>query len=90
MEGTEREPPMATLTLRSVPDELVEELERAARESGRSLDQEALARLEGRLAIRWPTAEEKARLIHRAQERFGDLAPLGDAFFARAKRRGRA
>lgn len=80
---------MATLTLRNVPDELIEALERAARECGRSLDQEALARLERSLAIRWPTAEEKVRQIRRAQERFGDLAPLGDAFLARAKRRGR-
>lgn len=80
---------MATLTLRNVPDELIEALERAARECGRSLAQEALARLERSLAIRWPTAEEKVRQIRRAQERFSDLAPLGDAFLARAKRRGR-
>lgn len=89
MDGTEREPLMATRTLRNVPDELIEALERAARESGRSLDQEALARLEGGLATRGPTAQEKVRQIHRARERFGDLAPLGEAFFARAKHRGR-
>lgn len=80
---------MATLTLRNVPDELIESLERAARESGRSLSQEALARLERSLAIRCPTAEEKVRQIRRAQERVGDLAPLSEALLARAKSRGR-
>ena len=80
---------MATLTLKNVPDELIEGLKREARESRRSLNQEALARLERSLAIRWPTAEEKVRQIRRAQERFGDLEQLGDAFLARAKSRGR-
>jgi len=81
--------PMATLTLKNVPDELLAGLKREARESRRSLNQEALARLEQSLAVRWPSAEEKVAQIRRAREQFGDLEPLSDAFLARAKGRGR-
>lgn len=81
---------MATLTLKNVPDELIEELKREARESRRSLNQEALARLERSLAVRWPTAEEKVARIRQAQARFADLKPFSDPFLAGARSRGRA
>jgi plasmid stability protein len=85
-----KEPPaMATLTLKNVPDELIESLKREAKATRRSLNQETLVRLEQSLAVRWPTAAEKAEQIRRAQARFADLAPLDDAFLDRAKRSGR-
>jgi plasmid stability protein len=80
---------MATLTLKNVPEELIDHLKREAAESRRSLNREALARLETSLAIRWPTAEEKVALVRRAQARFADLAQLDDGFVQRAKRTGR-
>ena len=40
---------MATLTLKKVPEELVERLKEEARRNRRSLNQETLARLEGSL-----------------------------------------
>jgi len=86
---SEREHPVATLTLKNVPDELIEELKREALESRRSLNQEALARLERSLAVRWPTAEEKVARIRKARAAVGKLEPLSDAFLARARRHGR-
>lgn len=81
---------MATLTLKNVPNDLIESLKREASESRRSLNQEALTRLEQSLALRWPTAAEKVERVRRAQARFADLSPLDDRFVARAKRSGRA
>jgi len=80
---------MATLTLKNVPDQLIDRLKREAKESRRSLNQEALARLEQSLAVRWPTAAEKVRQIRSAQKRFADLEPFDDRFLARAKSHGR-
>jgi len=80
---------MATLTLKNVPEELVERLKAEAKQSRRSLNQEALGRLERSLAVRLATPAEKERTIRRAQERFKDLEPLPDAFFAAAKTAGR-
>ena len=80
---------MATLTLKNVPDELVERLKREARDNRRSLNQQALVGLERSLAIRWPTPEDKVERIRGAQARFADLAPLDDRFIQRAKSEGR-
>lgn len=80
---------MATLTLKNVPEELIDGLKREASESRRSLNQEALVRLEQSLAIRWPTAAEKVNRMRRAQARFADLEPFSDAFLQRAKSDGR-
>jgi hypothetical protein len=80
---------VATLTLKNVPDELLERLRAEARERRRSLNQEALARLEQSLAVRWPTAAEQLDRMQRAQARFADLAPLDARFVDAAKRSGR-
>ena len=80
---------MATMTLKNVPEELIGRLRREAKESRRSLNQEALARLEQSLAVRWPSAEEKVELMRRAQARFADLEPFDRPFLVRAKSHGR-
>lgn len=80
---------MATLTLKNVPEELIDRLKAEAQQSRRSLNQETLLRLEQSLAVRWPTAEEKVELIRRAQARFADLEPMTDEFLDIAKRDGR-
>ena len=49
---------MATLTLKNVPEELVEQLKEEAKQNRRSLNQEALSRLEGSVALRKRSAEE--------------------------------
>ncbi len=52
---------MATLTLRNVPDALVDRLKIAAVRNGRSVDEEAIAQLEEVLPNR--THEETARIL---------------------------
>jgi plasmid stability protein len=80
---------MATVTLKNVPLELVTQLKKRARQNRRSLNQEALARLEASLAVprrSGPDAVEDLRRLHRRMAR---LAPLTDAFLERAKNEGR-
>jgi plasmid stability protein len=80
---------VATLTLKNVPDELIERLKREARDNRRSLNQQALTGLEQSLATRWPTPAQKVEQIRGAQARFADLPKLSDAFLQRAKSEGR-
>jgi hypothetical protein len=80
---------MASVTLKNVPPELVTLLKREARQNRRSLNQEALARLEASLAgprRRGPDAVKTLRRLHR---RMAGLKPLTDAFLERAKSEGR-
>ena len=79
---------MATLTLKKVPEELVERLKEEARRNRRSLNQETLARLEGSLITRRDPEKTVARL-RTLQRRLAHLPPLTDEFLARAKRSGR-
>ena len=80
---------MATMTLKNVPERLLERLKEEAAHNRRSLNQEALARLELSLAVRWPTAEEKVAQLRRIQAGFGDLEPIDDGFLDVAKNDGR-
>jgi len=80
---------VATLTLKNVPESLIERLKEEAKESRRSLNQETLNRLEQSLALRWQTAQEKVNAIQRNHARFADLEPLTDLFIDRAKKAGR-
>jgi len=80
---------MATLTLKNVPEALVERLKREAKQSRRSLNQEALVRLEESLAVRRQTSEEKIAIMRAAQARLAHLPPLTDEFLDFAKRDGR-
>jgi hypothetical protein len=80
---------MATLTLKNVPEELIERLRREAEAGKRSLNKEAIARLERSLAVAWPSAREQVERIRRARARFAGLAPLDDRFLDSARKRGR-
>lgn len=80
---------MATVTLKNVPLELVTQLKKEARQNRRSLNQEALARLEASLASPRRSGPDAVRALRRLHRRMVGLAPLTDAFLARAKNEGR-
>ena len=80
---------MATLTLKNVPEALVEQLKRKAKQSRRSLNQEALVRLEESLSVRRHNTEEKIAIMRAAHARFAHLPPLTEEFLDFAKRDGR-
>ena len=80
---------MVTLTLKNVPGELVDVLKQEAKQNRRSLNQEALSRLERSLESRKRSGAETVaslRLLHR---RFARPAFLTDRFIERAKNEGR-
>jgi plasmid stability protein len=80
---------MATMTLKSVPEELIDRLKREAASNRRSLNQEAIARLEQSLTVAPKDAATKVALIKAAQARFAHWPPLDDEFLQAAKRAGR-
>jgi plasmid stability protein len=80
---------MATVTLKNVPEELVRTLKEEAKQNRRSLNQEALARLEGSLAAPRRSGSATVASLRRLHKRLADLPPLTDAFLNRAKNVGR-
>ncbi len=80
---------MATVTLKNVPEELVARLKKEARENRRSLNQEALARLEASLVAARRTGPEAVKALRRLHRRLAGVGPLSDAFLERAKNEGR-
>lgn len=80
---------MATLTLKNVPEGLVEQLKEEAKQNRRSLNQEALSRLENSVALRKRSAEETVAALRRLHKRFGSRPILTDALLERARREGR-
>ena len=80
---------MATLTLKNVPEELVLQLKEEAKQNRRSLNQEALSRLEGTIALRRRSAEEVVADLRRLHKRLGSRPILTDALLERARRVGR-
>ena len=80
---------MATLTLKNVPQELVDRLKKEAKQNRRSLNQETLARLERSLATREIDGAAKAEFLRRVQGRFSDLPAMTDEFLDFAKGAGR-
>ena len=80
---------MSVLTLKNVPEELVQRLKQEARQNRRSLNQEALTRLERSVASRRRRPEETVVALRRFHRRLSDLPPLTDDFIDRAKREGR-
>ena len=80
---------MATVTLKNVPQELIDRLKEEARQNRRSLNQEALTRLERSLAARGMDGTAKLELLRRVQQRFADLEPMTDEFLELAKAHGR-
>ena len=80
---------MATLTLKNVPEALVEKLKAAAVESRRSLNQEALMRLELSLLVRRQSSAEKIAIMQAARARLAHLEPFSAEFVQWAKEDGR-
>jgi hypothetical protein len=80
---------MATLTLKNVPEPLVERLKEQARQNRRSLNQEALRRLEASLVAKARGGEETVAELRRLHRRLVQVRPLTDTLLARAKREGR-
>ncbi len=80
---------MAVLTLKNVPEKLVDRLKQEAKENRRSLNQEALSRLEESVAVRRRTPEDVVASLRRLHRRLAHLPPLTDGFLDRAKREGR-
>ncbi len=81
---------MATVTLKKVPEELVRMLKEEARLNRRSLNQEALARLESTLTAR-PSRSgvQTVAALRRLHKRLAGSPPLTDAFLEQAKSHGR-
>jgi hypothetical protein len=80
---------MATVTLKNVPEELVRILKKDAKQNRRSLNQEALSRLESSVASPRRSGDETVAALRRLHKRLAGLPPLTDAFLRRAKREGR-
>ena len=80
---------MATVTLKNVPENLVERLKVVARENRRSLNQEALSRLEESLESRQRRGAETVAALRRLHKRSARPAFLTDRFLERAKNEGR-
>lgn len=80
---------MATLTLKNVPEELVVQLKEEAKQNRRSLNQEAIFRLEVSLATRKRTAEETVASLRRLHRQLDGVTPVSTTFITRSKRRVR-
>jgi antitoxin FitA len=81
---------MATVTLKNVPEALVRRLKEEARHNRRSLNQEALLRLESSLTAPGRSGGETVEALRRLHKRLAGLTPLTDAFLSRAKNEGRS
>ena len=80
---------MATLTLKNVPQELVERLKDEAKQNRRSLNQETLARLELSLAKRRRSGEETVASLRKLHKKMRGAPLLTDELLERAKNEGR-
>ena len=80
---------MATLTLKNVPEALVGQLKEEAKQNRRSLNQEALSRLENSVALRKRSAEETIAGLRRLHKQLSYMRPLSASFIDRAKKQGR-
>jgi plasmid stability protein len=80
---------MATMTLKNVPEGVVRMLKEVAKQNRRSLNQEALARLEASLAASPRSGGATVDTLRRLHKRLRGLPPLTDAFLNRAKNAGR-
>jgi hypothetical protein len=70
---------MATVTLKNVPLELVTRLKKEARQNRRSLNEEALARLEASLAVPRRSGPGAVKGLRRLHRRMAGRAPLTEA-----------
>lgn len=80
---------MATLTLKNVPEELLQQLKAQALQNRRSLNQETLLRLEKSTVATPRSSAETVAELRRLHRRLADQPPLTDAFLEQAKNTGR-
>lgn len=80
---------MHTITLKSVPDDLYARLKASAIKNKRSLNKEALDKIEQSLSQERRDPEEILRKVREMQERL-NLPKVTDKFISAAKREGRA
>jgi plasmid stability protein len=81
---------MATVTLKNVPEELVRVLKKQAQQNRRSLNQEALSRLELSLGRPQRSGADTVKALRSLHKRLAGLPPLTDAFLNRARNDGRS
>jgi plasmid stability protein len=81
---------VATVTLKNVPDELLRLLKTQARQNRRSLNQEALARLEASVLAPGRGGRDTVTALRRLHRRLRGQPPLTAAFLTRAKNDGRS
>jgi plasmid stability protein len=79
---------MASLTIKGIPDELLESLRRSAEANRRSINSEVLLRLERSAGLKPIDPEERIARIRRLHERV-PLPPLTDEFLEQAISEGR-
>jgi plasmid stability protein len=79
---------MASLTIKGVPDEVLERLRRSAEEHRRSLNSEVIHRLERSVGSVPIDPEAYLARVRRLQERT-NLPPLTDELLDEARREGR-
>lgn len=80
---------MATLTLKNVPGKLVVALKEKAAQNRRSLNQEAMLRLERSVSMSQPDIQERIASLRRLHKRLTRFPPMTDEFLDRAKNAGR-
>ena len=82
---------MATLTIHNIPDELLQKLERSAREHGRVVEQEAviwLSQIQVPSSPERPTTEEMIRNFRELRDRYPD-SYVTEEDVTKGKREGR-
>jgi antitoxin FitA len=79
---------MPTITLKNIPDELYLNLKQSAAANHRSMNREAIARLEHSLDTRERDPEAILERVRRLREKFRG-PPITDAEMTKAKREGR-
>ena len=80
---------MASLTLKGIPEELLDRLRKVSETNRRSLNREVIDRLERSLAGRRIDPETSLARVDALRDRL-DIKPLNDDTIRRAKRAGRA
>jgi Antitoxin FitA-like, ribbon-helix-helix len=80
---------VATVTLKKGPEELIRMLKQEAKQNRRSLNKEALVRLEASLVAPRRGGPGRVEALRRLHKRFARLPPITDSFLAKAKGAGR-
>lgn len=80
---------MAALTLKGIPDELYRKLKAAAERHRRSLNSEAIFRLERSLSLEREDPKEVIADLRQWHRRVGEGPHLTDSFLRKARNEGR-